>query len=95
MKLIERFKPRRVLPKKGTLSSPPESRFHEWEDWIDCEGSQGLTQGECEQLLIEWGYRQRHDDPRIWEQIDMTGVSWHRIVDDNFDVDSYNVALKE
>ena len=95
MKLIERFKPRRSWPKRGTLTSPPESRFHEWEGWIDCDGTEHLTQTECEQLLIEWGYRRRADDPHMWELIDVSGVSWHRIVDDNFDVDSYNRALKE
>ena len=89
MKLIERFKPRRVFPKKG------ESRFHEWEEWKDVDGSAGLSTDDLMSLLEEWGYSRLWSDTRIWKLVDMVGASEYRIVDDTFDVDSYNVALKE
>ena len=95
MKLIERFKARRIFPRRATLTTPAESKWEPWSEWIDCDGTQGLTLDECETLLTEWGYAKRFDDARIWQLVDMVGASQHRIVADNFNVESYNVALKE
>lgn len=91
MKLINRLRDRTLLSKPG------RRRYGDWTEWQVCEGTEGLTREECALLIFEWS---NIDSPPVkldsntYRVKDNYSVEEYRIVEDNFDVASYNAALK-
>lgn len=92
-KLISRERERNLMKKAS------EPKYQPWTDWIECEGSAGLTERECEKLLNDWCMEELGDQMfhtfEGYQIRNWLGIEEYRIVPDNFDVDSYNKALGE
>lgn len=90
-KLMNRSR-ERVLMRKHTGPT-----YTPWSDWAECAGTNGLTEAECKTLLKEWSFdaQSSYWTGNVFTARGRYEIEQYRIVDDKFDVDSYNVALKE
>lgn len=92
MKLITRTRDRVLFRRQG------EPKYRKWSQWSVCEATEGLTREECQTLILDWSdpdFFPQQIEPDYFRNRDPYTIDEYRIVADNFDVASYNAALKD